>query len=259
MSGTPGNASIWADADIYVSTDLAVALPASAAAAMPVGWGAAVGLLDGADGIVTTRDRDDQVFYAWGGVPVRKRRKNYLETVKFSVLEDNDKTRALIHPGSSAGELIVPQVVPVMLALEVRDGTKVRRKITASYAEIDVDGDMVENEDDLTKVSLVATIFPVVATKKLWTEQKTPTLVSIALTPLTLALTTGQIKAVVATGTYDDASTQVLTDVVAWSSSAPSKATVRYGDVTFVAAGTTNITCSYQGISSTAPCVVTCS
>lgn len=258
MSGTPGNASIWADADIYVSTDLAVALPASAAAAMPVGWGSPVGLLEGADGIVTTRSVDGEVKFAWGSKPVRKTRKNYLETVKFTVLEDNDKTRSLIFPGSSAGEIVVPVVVPVMLALEVRDGTKVRRRITKGYAEIDVDGDMSENEDDLTKVSLVATIFPD-SDNKLWLEQKTPTLVSIALSPLTLGLTTGQIKAVVATGTYDDASTQVLTDVATWSSSNAAKATVRYGDVTFVAAGSTNVSCSYQGITSTAPCVVTCS
>jgi len=226
---------------------------------MPAGWGTPVGLLDGSDGSVTSRDQSGDVKYAWGGIPVRKSRGNYLETVKFTVLEDNAATRALIHPGSAAGELIVPTPVSIMLALEVRDGTKIRRKITAYRAEIDVDGDMSENEDDLTKVSLVATIFPVAATKKLWTEQKTPTLVSIALTPLTLALTTGQTKQVVATGTYDDASTQILTDVVAWQTSNAAKATVRFGDVTWVAAGSANITCSYLGVSSTAACVVTAS
>lgn len=35
-----------------------------------------------------------------------------------------------------------------------------KRLITAQYAEVDLDGDVQENETDLTAYSLVATIFP---------------------------------------------------------------------------------------------------
>ncbi|HBJ72823.1 MAG TPA: hypothetical protein DDY88_03740 [Actinobacteria bacterium] len=259
MTGTPANTAVWSEFDIYVSTDMAVALPASAAAAMPVGWGTPVGFLEGDDAIEVGWERSDELKFDHNGNLIRKIRRNFAETIKFKVMEDNAKTRALVHPGSSAGQLVTPVVVPVKLCLEAHDGTKTYRRITDNYAEIDVDGGWSEGASNLTNIPLIATIFPTIATKVRWIEQKTPTLVSIALTPLTLGLTTGQTKQVVATGTFDDASTQVLTDVVTWASSDIAKATVRFGDVTWVAAGSANITCSYLGVSSTAPVVVTAS
>jgi len=260
MSGTVSNTAVWQEFEIYVTTDLAVALPASASAVVPAGWGTPVGLLEGDSALAFAREfGESKPIFDINGNLIRMGRKNFMETVKFTMIEDNAKTRAMIHPGSPAGSIVTPQIVPYMMLFQATDGTKVYRLITANYAEIDVDGGWEWKPGEVFAAPMTATIFPVLATKARWTEQKSPTLVSIALTPLTLALTTGQIKSVVATGTYDDASTVALTDVVTWSSSNTAKATVRFGDVTWVAAGSSNITCSYLGISSTAACVVTCS
>lgn len=74
---------------------------------------------------------------------------------------------------------------------------------------------------------------------------------SIAVTGPT-ALSSGTIQQV-ATATYDDGSTKVVTTECAWVSSDPTKATVgaATGVVTKVAAGSTNITATLKGVSST--------
>jgi len=54
----------------------------------------------------------------------------------------------------------VPRPERIKLAFETREGDIVKRLITAQYAEVDVDGDITENETDLTAYPLVATIFP---------------------------------------------------------------------------------------------------
>lgn len=258
MSGTPSQAPIWGEFDVYVSTDLSVALPASAAASMPVGWGTPVGLMEGDTAIAFAQEEDVTPIFDFNGNFIGESHKNFMETVKFTILEDNAKTRALVHPGSPAGSIITPTIVPVKMALQASAGTRIHRLITDNCAYVRVDGGWDWKTAGIVNTPLIASIVPTLSTKARWLEQKTPTLVSIALTPLTLALSaTTPLGAVVATGTYDDASTQVLTDIVTWSSSAPSKATVRFGDVTRVAAGTANITCSYLGITSAAPCVVT--
>jgi len=181
--------------------------------------------------------------------------------VKFTVLEDNVTTRALIWPGSSAGSIIVPRPADVMIALETRTGGKVHRLITRSRAQVEVDGNITANETDMAAVGLKATIYPD-SGGVLWDEQGKPTITSIALTPLTLALTTGLNKFVQAVATYSDATTGNVSAQALWTSSAPTKATVvpssAGGVVSWVAAGATNVSCSYGGVTSTAPCVVTC-
>jgi hypothetical protein len=255
MSGNPANANIWADADVYVSTNLSAALPASASAPFGVGWDL-VGLLDGEAGMSESRTEDVKDHYAWGGLLVATSRSKFKLTKKFTVLEDNAVTRSLIWPGSAAGEIIVPRPAKILVAFEVRDRGQVKRAISANYAEVTVDGDLATSETDLSKVTLMATIFPTSA-GKLFTTQDVPALTSIAITPLTLALAVAGIKSLVATATYSDASTGVITDQASWSTSNPAKATVRFGDVTGVAAGSANISCTYGGVTATAPSVVT--
>lgn len=169
MAGNPANASLWAEADVYVAP-LGTAIPSDVTTPFAAAWGL-VGLLDGDDGIVTTREEEKNDHYAWGGILVRTSRKNFKLTKKFSALEDNETTRGIIWPGSPAGQIIVPKVTPVLVAFETREGDKVHRLITARHAEIDVDGDITENESDLTKYELLATIFPTAA-GVLFTEQK---------------------------------------------------------------------------------------
>lgn len=80
---------------------------------------------------------------------------------------------------------------------------------------------------------------------------------SVAILPLTLAVTTGQTGIVNAT-----VNTRKYTRGVRWSSSDPAVATVsQNGVVTGVSGGTADITCTYEatGTAATAPCVVTVS
>jgi hypothetical protein len=173
MAGDIDNASNWPDADVYVAP-LGTAVPATVATEFGVGW-ELVGLLDGDTGFTQTRDEERNDLYAWGGVIVRTTRRNFKLTIAFTALEDNDTTRDLIWPGSAAGSIVVPRPADVLLAFELREGAKVKRLITANYAQVDVTGDIVDNEADLTRYELTATIFPDATADPplLFTEQKT--------------------------------------------------------------------------------------
>jgi hypothetical protein len=255
MSGNPDNANIWADADVYVSTNLAATLPASASVAFGGDWDL-VGLLDGDAGFEESRTEDVKDHYAWGGLLVATSRSKFKLTKKFTVLEDNAVTRDLIWPGSTSSTIVVPRPARVMIAFEMRDGGQVKRVISANYAEVQPDGAISLNETDLSKVTLVATIFPDAA-GTLFDTQDVPVISSIAITALTLALTVGQIKTLVATATYSDASTGIITGSAKWTTSDPAKATVSAGYVSGVAAGSANISCTYGGVTATAPSVAT--
>ncbi|RZA29690.1 MAG: ATP-dependent DNA ligase, partial [Proteobacteria bacterium] len=83
------------------------------------------------------------------------------------------------------------------------------------------------------------------------------TLVSIAVTPATPSIALGTTQNLIATGTYTDASTQILTTQVTWNSSVPAVATVgdtagTQGLVTSASVGTTNVTATMASIVSAA-------
>jgi hypothetical protein len=158
VAGDPTNASLWTDADVYVGPLTAVN-PATIDDPFPAEWGL-VGLLDGDEGFTESRDEDTDDKYAWGGILVRTSRAHFKLTKSFTVLEDNATTRSLIWPGSTDTQIIVPKPERIKIAFETREGDIVKRLISAQYAEVDLDGDVQENETDLTAYSLVATIFP---------------------------------------------------------------------------------------------------
>ena len=258
MANDITKASLWSDADVLYTTNMSAVVPADAATPFSADWHF-VGLLDGAAGF-ETEGKFGKVtdHFGWGGILIATTRSQWKETKKFSILEDNQWTRALVYPGSASGQISIPTIPNILIAFETRTGGKVRRVVSAGYAQVEVDGTIKENEDDLTTVGLIATIFPN-SSKVLWTELDKPAITSIALTPLTLALSLAGafIKTVVATATYSDATTGDVTASVVWSSSVPAKATVANGYVTGLATGVTNVTCSLGGVTSTAPCVVT--
>jgi uncharacterized protein YjdB len=255
MSGDPTKANLWADADVYLSTNLSATLPADANTPFGPDWDLA-GLLDGDDGFPETRDEDTDDKFAWGGILVRTSRQHFKLTKSFTALEDNDVTYSLIWPGSTANMIKVPKPARVLLGFEVREGDKIRRLITALYAEVSLDGDHGENETDLESATLACTIFPT-SDGDLFHRQATPVITSLVVTPDTLAQAAGDIDALVATAHYDDSSTSDVTHEATWISSAPSKATVSAGFVTAIAAGTANISASYGGQTDT--CAVTVS
>lgn len=95
-------------------------------------------------------------------------------------------------------------------------------------------------------------------------ETVTPiqTVASIAITPLTLAVVHPAVAAtkLVATATFVGGATGDISSLVTWITSAPTIATVdSNGFVQSIIAGSASISCKYQGITSTAPCVVTVS
>jgi len=255
VAGDPLKANLWTDADVYVSTNLSATLPADASTAFGVDWDL-VGLLDGDEGFPETRDEDTDDKFAWGGILVRTSRNHFKLTKGFTALEDNETTYSLLWPGSSATQIIVPRPAKVLVAFETREGDKVRRLITANYAEVSLDGDHGENEADLESMSFAATIYPTGA-GVLFTKQTTPTLVSLAVTPTTLGLLVDEIDALTATATYDDASTADVTATASWSSTDATKATVSAGFVTGVAAGSSTVTALYNGESDTCAVTVT--
>nr|WSS66733.1 Ig-like domain-containing protein [Streptomyces sp. NBC_01177] len=255
MSGDPTKANLWADADVYVSFDLSAPMPADANTPFGPQWNL-VGLLDGDEGFPEGREEDTDDKYAWGGVLVRTSRSHFKLTKSFTALEDNGTVRQLVWPGSTATKIKVPRPEKVLVGFETRDGEKVRRLITSQYAECNLDGDHGENETDLESATIIATIFPT-SSGDLFDRQETPTLETLTVTPATLSVEVGEIGAIVATATYSDDSTADVTGAVSWSSSDPTKATVTAGFVTGAAAGTTNVTASYNGQTDTAAVTVT--
>ena len=263
MAPNPANARMWTGADVFVSWDLAAALPANANTALPAAW-KQLGLLNGVKGFTQSRSSEVKDFIAWGDILFASSDTQYKEEVKFSTHEANEHTDRLKYPGSSTTRIVVPKPEKVLLALEKRNGTRIERLFSAGYAKVRVDGDIESNEENPDERNFVATIYPMIDPADnlavLWTPQTAPVLTSIAITPLTRAIAVAGITSVTATGTFSDSSTADLTSLVTWASSTPAKATVAPGPVIVgVAAGTTNITCSYQGVSSAAACVVTVS
>lgn len=170
MSGDPAYASLWTTADVYVGPTTA-ANPATVSTAFGADWNL-VGLLSGDDGFALSRSQDTTDFFAWGSVLVRKSRKNFTQTVKFTALEYNDTTRDLMWPDSPAGSIVVPQPKRIKIAFELTEGTTVRRLISAYQAEVDLDGDEELSESKLSTYPFVATIFPD-ASGNLFVEQQT--------------------------------------------------------------------------------------
>ncbi len=263
MSGTPGNVEVWSACDIFVATDLAATNPATISTPYNGSW-LGFGFIDSDDGIEWSRDGDEKIIWAYGGFPVGMTNKNTLITAKFTAIENSPAVRAELWPGSSPGSIITPRPRYTKMGFDFleQDTGKLRRYITANKAMIKVDGSFKMEEADATKIPFKTTFFPATS-GELFVEQLAPTLVSIALTPLTLALTTGLNKFVNAIATYSDSSTADISDLGLWATSNATKATVvassAGGVVSWVAAGSANISITYAGVTSTAPTVVTCS
>jgi len=257
MANDPTNVALYDNADVYIAP-LGSPIPADASTAFSGAWSLA-GIVDGDAGMALAHSADQTNYHDWNGLLTKVGRRNELVQFKFTVVEDNAVTRAIIWPGSGAG--VISRRVPanVMVAFETREGGKVKRFVTTNYAQVDIDGDITMGNADPTKYGLVATIFPN-ASGEYFKEQSKPVISSIAITALTLALSlAGKITGkLVATATYSDASTADVSNLVLWNSATPAKATVDIGGyVTGVATGTSNITCTLGGVTSTAPSVVT--
>lgn len=180
MAGNADNARQWADADVYVSFELDAATPANVDTAFSADWHL-IGLLDGDEGFTETRDEDSTDHFAWGGLLIRTSRRNFMMSRSFTALEaSRDVVDRLRYPGSTNTSIVVPsgnQIEKVLIAFEAIDRDIKRRVISANYAEITVDGDVTENESDISSIPFMAKIFPTSA-GVLFTRQTDETLSS---------------------------------------------------------------------------------
>lgn len=159
MAGDPTKAAIWPDADVYVGA-LDATNPASASNPFNSDWDL-VGLLDGETGFGNTREEEVTDLFAWGGTIVRTARRRFKMSRTFTLLEDNYVTRELIWPGSTETQLFVPRPQRIKIAFEVREGQHVQRLISTDIgAEVSVDGDYADTENDLTRYPMRAIIYP---------------------------------------------------------------------------------------------------
>lgn len=261
MSGNPDNASIWGDADVFVATDLEAELPASIDLDFGLDWDI-VGLLDGDAGFEESRSQDSSDFFAWGGLLVRTSRRNFKLQRKFVCLEENAVTLGLVWPDSGQGERRVPKVKRVKLGFETLDGDKRKRVITRRYAEVAEVGTIKDSESELTKLEITVDIYPDAdgVLFDVQPDDAAVSLVSIAITPLTLALTEDEIGKLTVIATYSDASTVDVSLAATYTTEDADKATVANGYVTGGAeTGDADINATFRGVAAPAPCVVTVS
>lgn len=160
MSGDTANAHIWADADVYVSFDLAAPTPTDESTAFDTDFWELVGLLDGDQGFVESRNEDVADHFAWGGILMMTSRQHFKLTRTFTAFEDNATTQRLRWPGSSATELVVPRPERVLVAFETRSGDTVRRVITAYQAEVTPNGDLTIGEATPEAFPFLVTVYP---------------------------------------------------------------------------------------------------
>lgn len=166
MAGNADNTSLWTGADVYTApkgTDG----PTTLTGAWPSAW-KALGLLDGGEGFVETRDQTVNKHYAWGGILFKKSVSDQSRTFKFTALEDNDNVFLLANPGSTStsasGVRTRVHVTPktgyrFALGLETRDGARVKRRILLDCEVEEID-DITESEEDPTTYAFTVTVYP---------------------------------------------------------------------------------------------------
>jgi len=167
MAGDPGNATVWANADVFIG-DLASVNPADG-----VDFGAdwdAVGLLSGDDGFSESMANDSNDFFAWGGILIATTRTNFKLTRQFTAYEDNETVMDLVYPGSDltfdgdggyTGALGVPDLTAKFkIGFRTQTGDQVKTVISRRYAQVEERGDSQESETSLAMRQLTVSIYP---------------------------------------------------------------------------------------------------
>lgn len=167
MAGDPGNAAVWANADVYIGA-IDATIP-SGGAAFDNTWDA-VGLLSGDDGFNESINVDSSDFFAWGGVLIATTRRNLKVTRSFTAYEDNETVFDLWYGGNHdvvfadggyEGGLYVPDLqAKFRIAFETRTGDTIKRLVSANYAQIDDRGDNKASETDIESRPCTVTIYP---------------------------------------------------------------------------------------------------
>lgn len=166
MAGDPTNAALWQNADVYIAP-VGTTEPSDVVTAWDAAW-EPVGLLDGSEGFVESRDADTSEHYAWGGILVKKTKSKHQRNIKFVALEDNDVVFELVNPGSERSDdgsglttstVKVPRNNDFAIGFEVRDGDKVMRR-SVKRATVEEVGDVTFSEEDLTIYEVTVALYP---------------------------------------------------------------------------------------------------
>lgn len=184
MAGNAANTSLWTGADVYTAPKGTVG-PTTLVATWPVAW-KPLGLLDGGEGFVESRDQTTNKHYAWGGIQYRTSTSEQSRTFEFTALEDNDAVFLLANPGStstSAGGtrtrvVLTPKAgYHFALGLENREGDRIKRRVLLD-CEVDSIDDITENEEDPTVYKFTCTVYPDAAGVLYTTIETDPTYVA---------------------------------------------------------------------------------
>ena len=181
MAGDPINTAVWGEADVYIAP-LATAAPATNVAFSTIPAWKFVGLLDGAAGFAEAQSLDQTDHNAWGYGVVATTYKGQKTTRTFTCLEDNSTVMGLFYDtsgmtfndtlGTYSGPLGVKDYTESFkIAFEVRSGGKIKRYISANYAQAVPSGDATEGEDNLQARPVTVTVFPT-SGQVLWTTYK---------------------------------------------------------------------------------------
>lgn len=164
MARSPENVNIWQDARVWLSlasTRPVLPLTADEAVAetdFTTGWGE-FGILDGEAGFGEERSFDETEHFGWGIGLIKIGTRNFKLNRTLSALEDNEATRAVVWPGSTATKLMMPKPVNAWLGFETTsDLGNVERLFTVSRARLTVPANN-RNESDITRYEITANIF----------------------------------------------------------------------------------------------------
>lgn len=165
MSGTPENARIWSDGDVYVAP-VGTTAPVNLATALNAAFDP-LGLL-GSEGLTENREQDTDDKWAWGGILVRTRKSKHKRTFKVVALEDNPVVFGLINPGSdvvtasgiNTKTVKVPTTDKRAFVFQMSDGDDVTRRRVVPVGEVTDVGETVYSEDGMAMVELTITAYP---------------------------------------------------------------------------------------------------
>jgi hypothetical protein len=259
----PSLVEYWPFADVLIAP-LGTALPADVDSPWPAGW-KRVGCLDGDAGFPEARNFEKSSQNAWGGILMRVTRKNFEFKKKFTAFEGRRKVvDDLVWPRKKAaagvqGDVLgTPIPERVLIGFEGREGAKTKRIISHYQVEVELVGDAKDAESGVTAYEFEVQFFPDGLGDLILRQggPDSPTLASLVIAPDTLAIDVGEIKRLVATATWSDASTRDVSSDAIWVSSSDAVASAVAGFVTGHAGGAVTVSAAFGTLDDTASVTV---
>ena len=159
MAGDANNIRVWDAGDVLLFTGSAAFAPATdipetVDTEFSENWDF-VGMLLGDPGFDLERNFETKEIAAWRYGKVKKRRKSFALTIRFSPLEDNPVIEQLVNPGSTATDVLVPTIKGQHIAFQtIADDGYVERRISKLPADIWVPKDFMKEDPDAREVEV---------------------------------------------------------------------------------------------------------